>query len=127
MQDGPDLLQEYTVPPEAGQAHIMIVSLEGFMDAGKAAAGAASALKQALAHRSVASFDPDQLVDYRSRRPPMTFTGRRFSHVAWPELAVTLISSSTAGFASLPSAPWVNASSMARWSGFRLPRFIRSE
>ena len=91
MQDGPDLLQEYTVPPEAGQAHIMIVSLEGFMDAGKAAAGAASALKQALAHRSVASFDPDQLVDYRSRRPPMTFTGRRFSHVAWPELAVTLM------------------------------------
>lgn len=91
MQDGPDLLREFTIPVEAEQADTMIVAFEGFMDAGKAAAGAVDTLIQFLAHRSVASFDTDQLIDYRSRRPPMTFTGRRFNHVVWPELDLILL------------------------------------
>lgn len=91
MQDGSGLLQEFTVPPEAAQATTMIVALEGFMDAGKAAGGAVDTLKEFLTHRSVASFDTDQLLDYRSRRPPMSFTGRTFTHVAWPELEVLML------------------------------------
>lgn len=91
MQDGPDLLQEFTIPPEAAQATTMIVALEGFMDAGKAAGGAVDTLKEFLTHRTVAGFDTDQLIDYRSRRPPMSFTGRRFNHVTWPELEVLML------------------------------------
>lgn len=91
MQDGQDLVRELTIPPEAGQASVMFVVLDGFMDAGKAAAGARDTLLRFLTHRTVATFDTDQLIDYRSRRPPMSFTGRHFGNVTWPELQVVLM------------------------------------
>ena len=91
MRDGRDLLLNFSVPPEATQASTMLVFLEGFMDAGKAAGAAVDTLQQFLPHRTVADFDTDQLIDYRGRRPPMDFNGKRFTSMAWPELEVVLL------------------------------------
>lgn len=60
---------------------VLYFSLSGFMDAGQAGAIAADHLLQTLERRVVARFDCDQLIDYRSRRPAMTFDSDRYSEI----------------------------------------------
>lgn len=64
----------------------MIHALEGFSDAGHAIRLAAEHLKNALDTELVASFAIDDLLDYRSRRPIMTFKTDHFTHYQDPEL-----------------------------------------
>jgi hypothetical protein len=66
----------------------MIHALEGFSDAGHAIRLSAQHLKDALDHELVASFAIDELLDYRSRRPLMTFKTDRFTHYEEPELSL---------------------------------------
>lgn len=53
----------------------LIVAMDGYADAGNAVAGSAEHLLDALEHRPVASFNSDELIDYRSRRPSMVIDG----------------------------------------------------
>ena len=55
-----------------GRGPVLIHALEGFSDAGHAIRLAADHLKNSLDTELVASFAIDELLDYRSRRPPMT-------------------------------------------------------
>jgi proteasome assembly chaperone (PAC2) family protein len=64
----------------------MIHALEGFSDAGHAIKLAANHLKDTLDTELVASFAIDDLLDYRSRRPLMTFKTDHFTHYEDPEL-----------------------------------------
>jgi predicted ATP-grasp superfamily ATP-dependent carboligase len=64
----------------------MIHALEGFSDAGHAIRLAAQHLKNTLDTELVASFAIDELLDYRSRRPLMTFKTDHFTHYEDPEL-----------------------------------------
>jgi hypothetical protein len=64
----------------------MIHALEGFSDAGHAIKLAATHLKNTLDTELVASFAIDELLDYRSRRPLMTFKTDHFTHYDDPEL-----------------------------------------
>jgi hypothetical protein len=64
----------------------MIVSLDGFMDAGMVSEQMAEHLLETLDHRVVATFDIDQLVDYRGRRPTMTFDTNRWADYEEPSL-----------------------------------------
>ena len=66
----------------------MIHALEGFSDAGHAIRLAAEHLKDTLDTELVASFAIDELLDYRSRRPLMTFKTDRFTHYEEPELSL---------------------------------------
>ena len=50
----------------------LIVGLEGWIDAGMAAATAASTIVESSKAEVIASFDTDVLIDYRARRPIMT-------------------------------------------------------
>ncbi|AQU92947.1 PAC2 family protein [Corynebacterium pseudotuberculosis] len=50
----------------------LIVALQGYADAGHAIDASAEHLLAALEHRPVASFNNDELIDYRSRRPSVT-------------------------------------------------------
>ncbi|WP_246817836.1 PAC2 family protein, partial [Corynebacterium sp. HMSC076D02] len=50
----------------------MIVAMHGYADAGQAVEASADHLKAALANRQLASFNSDELMDYRSRRPMVT-------------------------------------------------------
>ncbi len=69
-----------------GRGPVMIHALEGFSDAGHAIRLAATHLKNTLDTELVASFAIDELLDYRSRRPIMTFKTDHFTHYEEPEL-----------------------------------------
>jgi predicted ATP-grasp superfamily ATP-dependent carboligase len=53
---------------------VLLYSLGGFVDAGSAGRLLADHLVESLDHELVATFDLDQLLDYRGRRPAMTFS-----------------------------------------------------
>jgi predicted ATP-grasp superfamily ATP-dependent carboligase len=69
-----------------GQGPVLIHGLEGFSDAGHAVKLATTHLRESLESELVASFAVDELVDYRSRRPTMTFKADHFSDYDQPEL-----------------------------------------
>ncbi len=71
-----------------GRGPVLVHALEGFSDAGHAIKLAAGHLKDTLDTELVASFAIDDLLDYRSRRPLMTFKTDRFTHYANPELSL---------------------------------------
>ena len=64
-------LDSAVTPDVSGAA--MLVHLEGFMDAGAAGRLVTEHLLDTFEHTTVARFDTDRLLDYRSRRPLMTF------------------------------------------------------
>lgn len=69
-----------------GRGPVLIHALEGFTDAGHAAKLAAEHLKDTLDSELVASFAIDELLDYRSRRPVMTFKSDHFTDYDDPQL-----------------------------------------
>ena len=71
-----------------GRGPVMIHALEGFSDAGHAIRLAAKHLRDSLDTELVASFAIDELLDYRSRRPLMTFKTDRFTQYEDPELSL---------------------------------------
>ena len=72
------------------QGPVLIHSLDGFLDAGNAAAIATRALLSQSSGRVVASFEIDAFYDYRARRPPMTFSESRYEDYDPPRLVVRL-------------------------------------
>lgn len=75
---------------ELEKGPVLIHSLEGFLDAGNAAALATQELLSQSSGRVVASFDIDAFYDYRARRPPMTFSESRYQDYEAPRLVVRL-------------------------------------
>lgn len=71
-----------------GRGPVLVHALEGFSDAGHAIRLASSHLKAALDTELVASFAIDDLLDYRSRRPLMTFKTDHFTNYDEPELSL---------------------------------------
>jgi predicted ATP-grasp superfamily ATP-dependent carboligase len=78
----------YRVSPEAPEFDdtVMLYHLDGFIDAGGAGRLLAAHLLGTLEHTEVARFDIDSLIDYRSRRPVMTFAKDRWESYDEPEL-----------------------------------------
>ncbi|GII76333.1 hypothetical protein Sru01_13150 [Sphaerisporangium rufum] len=70
---------------------VLLYHFDGFVDAGGAGRLALAHLLAELEHRVVATFDVDRLLDYRSRRPVMTFDTDHWVECAAPELAVHLV------------------------------------
>lgn len=71
-----------------GRGPVLVHALEGFSDAGHAIRLSAAHLKAALDTELVASFAIDDLLDYRSRRPLMTFKTDHFTKYDDPELSL---------------------------------------
>ena len=65
--------------------------LEGFMDAGAAGRLLSEHLTEACEPETVATFDVDRLIDYRSRRPNMIYSTDHWEEYEAPELAVQLL------------------------------------
>ncbi|MFV8380329.1 proteasome assembly chaperone family protein [Corynebacterium hindlerae] len=66
---------EYPAPEvsqEGPHGPTLVVALQGYADAGQAVESGARHLLQALDHRPLATFNTDELIDYRSRRPVVT-------------------------------------------------------
>ncbi len=82
----PRLLFEVLVDDLDTPSPVLLHSLTGFLDAGQAGRLAVAHLLSALDHRVVATFDLDDLYDYRARRPRMTFLSDHFTSVDLPML-----------------------------------------
>jgi hypothetical protein len=65
---------------------LMIMALEGWIDAGLGAAGALAAVLSQIETDVVASFDADELIDHRARRPVLRIVEGVNTSVAWPEI-----------------------------------------
>lgn len=74
------------VQSRGGPRMPMVVSVSGHTDAGALSEQLSEALVGALPHKLMASFDVDELYDYRSRRPQVTFSENRFSDMQGPHL-----------------------------------------
>lgn len=70
---------------------VLLHYFEGFMDAGSAGSTLVEHLLEAYEHRVIARFDIDDLIDYRGRRPTMTYATDRWEHYDAPELVVHLL------------------------------------
>ena len=70
---------------------VLIQALTGFVDAGSAIQLARDHLLESLDGRVIARFDLDQLLDYRSRRPPMIFVEDHWESYEEPSLALHLL------------------------------------
>jgi hypothetical protein len=68
----------------------LVVSLDGFLDAGNAGRLTVDHLVAAGPGPVVASFDLDAFYDYRARRPPMTFVEDHYEEYAAPRLVVRM-------------------------------------
>ncbi|MEP7178129.1 MAG: PAC2 family protein [Pseudonocardiales bacterium] len=89
MQD-PTALFAIGARPDLGRP-VLVQALDGFVDAGSGRRLARDHLLHALDSEPLVSFDVDQLLDYRSRRPEMTFTTDHWDGYAEPELAVHVV------------------------------------
>jgi predicted ATP-grasp superfamily ATP-dependent carboligase len=76
--------------PDLGQP-VLIQALTGFVDAGNASRLAREQLLTSLEGRPIATFDVDQLFDYRSRRPVMTFNEDHWESFDAPKLELHLL------------------------------------
>lgn len=69
---------ETVVDPDAPRPGVLVVALGGFVDAGQVQAVLSAHLVESGDPEVVASFDVDQLLDYRGRRPAMVFDTNRW-------------------------------------------------
>jgi predicted ATP-grasp superfamily ATP-dependent carboligase len=65
---------------------VLVLGLEGWVDAGYAGATAVNALLESVPHEVLATFDSDALLDQRSRRPVLRISHGTHGGLTWPEL-----------------------------------------
>lgn len=78
-----------------GAGLVMLYHFEGFMDAGEAGEQIVERLQEAQPYVTVARFDADSLVDYRARRPAMTFRRDQWVSYEAPRLELRLVRDAT--------------------------------
>lgn len=108
---------EYPAPAvDAGASSgpTLIVAMQGYADAGHAVEGAASHLKAALDSRTVATFDNDELIDYRSRRPMVTLSEHEITDMDNIDLDIRVLRDSKGESFLLLSGPEPDL----RWEAF---------
>ncbi|MDT0306682.1 PAC2 family protein [Streptomyces sp. DSM 44917] len=80
---------------ERGAGPVLIYHFEGFIDAGETGGQLIEELLDGRPATTVARFDHDRLVDYRARRPLMTFRRDRWTAYETPELTLRLLHDAT--------------------------------
>jgi proteasome assembly chaperone (PAC2) family protein len=87
----PEVAAQVEARTTKGAGPVLVHAVRGFVDAGNAGQLAAEHLTDELSTTRLATFDVDQLLDYRSRRPNMTFDQTTWSSYAEPELVVDVV------------------------------------
>lgn len=91
-----DLVHWITDPPSLRDP-VLLVALEGFVDAGSVASSAAMFLRHRWQSEPVARFNRDAFLDYRARRPTADVDAGRIRRLEWPDLELLA--------AQVPEAP----------------------
>jgi len=86
----------YRLEPGADMlsAATLVQAIPGFIDAGSAVSLAVDQLLDSLEHEVVVRFDHDVLIDYRSRRPRLTFAEDHYEDYVAPELLLYRVTDS---------------------------------
>ncbi|QNS06852.1 PAC2 family protein [Streptomyces xanthii] len=84
---------------------VMLYHFDGYIDAGETGDQIVDRLLDSLPHQVVARFDHDRLVDYRARRPLLTFRREQFTDYEVPSLDVRLVQDATGAPFLLLSGP----------------------
>src|SRR3954464_15495732 len=90
-------------PESAGL--VMLYHFDGYIDAGETGEQIVERLLDTLPHQVVARFDADRLVDYRARRPLLTFQRDHWADFEEPKLEVRLVQDATGAPFLLLSGP----------------------
>ena len=80
-----DLLHWFSDPPSLRDP-ILLVALDGFVDAGDVAEHASMFLRHRWQAEPVAELDGNELIDFRARRPTAVVDGGQVRRVEWPRL-----------------------------------------
>lgn len=92
MQDPQELYRfETDTDPADARASVLLLFTGALIDAGHTQRLLAAHVLESLDHRVVASFDVDQLLDYRGRRPVMVFDRDRWVEYDDPSLLLHLV------------------------------------
>jgi predicted ATP-grasp superfamily ATP-dependent carboligase len=86
-----DLYEAEPGAPTPDRDLVMLYYLDGFIDAGAAGRLLTAHLLGTLEHDRIAKFDIDSLLDYRSRRPVMTFSKDHWEDYDAPALELSLL------------------------------------
>lgn len=93
---------------------VLVVCLEGWIDAGQASALAMAALQESMPHDLLASFDADELIDHRARRPILRIVDGVDTELRWPELRLDVATNRPGRSVLLLSGPEPDM----RWHAF---------
>lgn len=74
---------------------VMVMGMEGWIDAGQAAGSAVTALRASMPHELIASFDADELIDFRARRPILRIADGVDTELRWPDLRLEVATART--------------------------------
>jgi predicted ATP-grasp superfamily ATP-dependent carboligase len=69
---------------------VLVLGMEGWIDAGLGAGTAASALAESMPTQTLATFDSDLLIDQRARRPVMRVVNGVNTGLTWPEVELRI-------------------------------------
>ena len=75
----------------SGSEAVLVHSLRGFIDAGKVGRLMCEHILSLSEPVRLATFDIDELLDYRSRRPEMTFSVNEWTAYDEPYLAIDMV------------------------------------
>ncbi|WP_165403988.1 PAC2 family protein [Egicoccus halophilus] len=73
---------------DLGPDPVLVLSLDGWTDAGEGGTAAADALREVAEPQRIGTFDSDALYDYRDRRPQLAIDRGQLASPVWPELTV---------------------------------------
>ncbi len=73
---------------------VLIVALDGYVDAGSGVRLAVEHLLETRPTTVIGTFDVDQLIDYRARRPVLTYQRNAFTEYQEPQLLLRLLTDS---------------------------------
>lgn len=94
MPEPGDLITWHAEPTPVPGRRVLVHAFTGFLDAAGATVMAARLL-QAREPRLLATIDPDQVLDYRARRPVLTFVQDHFAAVDMPQIALHEVTDAT--------------------------------
>src|SRR5437016_6779029 len=78
-------IYELHSPPDVDDP-VLVMSLDGWVDAGLGAATAGAALLTSIETEVVATFDVDDLLDHRARRPVVRIVDGVNTGLMWPKI-----------------------------------------